>query len=115
MATKHDQGKPRFELIPATALAEVAKVMAFGAGKYGDHNWRTGPDFFTWTRLSGALLRHTFAWMRGEDLDPETGLSHMAHAACNALFLLEYITVKLGKDDRNGSAVTKTLRESATT
>lgn len=96
-AIKHDQGKSRIELLPFDALEEVAQVMTFGATKYGDRNWELG---FKWTRLIGSTLRHLFAWSRGEDKDPESGLNHMAHAACNVLFLLTFVVRGVGDDDR---------------
>jgi len=53
-----------------------------------------------WTRLVGASLRHIFAWIAGEEKDPESGISHIAHATCNLVFLLEYILTSTGEDDR---------------
>lgn len=97
---KYDAGKPRMELLPFEALEAVARVMAFGAVKYGDHNWRGG---MAWTRLLGAALRHLGAWARGEKADPESGESHLAHAACCILFLLTYEIAKLGADDRHST------------
>jgi hypothetical protein len=94
---KHDDGKPRMGLLPTGPLREIAKVMTFGADKYGDHNWRGG---FKWSRLTDAALRHLTAWNDGEDKDPESGLSHLAHVACCVLFLLEHEQKKLGNDDR---------------
>lgn len=97
--TKFDADKPRPELLPATALLEVVKVLTKGAEKYDDNNWREGEGSST-QRYLGALMRHVFAYSQGEDKDPETGLSHMAHAACNALFLLEAEIFGLWNDDR---------------
>ena len=97
VATKFDQQKARMELVPGDALEEIAKVLAFGAKKYGDNNWRAGMG---WTRFVGACLRHTYSWLRGEDKDPETGLSHLAHAGCCILFLLNYELNGIGEDDR---------------
>jgi hypothetical protein len=99
MSTKYDHGKARMELLPAAALTQVALVMEFGGRKYGDENWRS--PGFKWKRLIGATLRHVYAFIGGEDKDPETGLSHLAHAACCVLFLLEHQTVGLGEDDRH--------------
>lgn len=104
--TKFDAGKLRLELLPAESLEEIAKVLAFGAIKYSDHNWRNG---MKWSRLLGALLRHTFAFMRGEDKDPETGLSHLAHAGCCILFLLSYEKFKPELDDRFKTEVTSSV------
>ena len=94
---KWDGGKVRVDLLSPYALEQIAKVMTFGATKYGDNNWREG---IAWSRLIGALLRHTFAFMRGEDSDPETGLSHLAHAGCCIMFLLESLVTHPELDDR---------------
>lgn len=94
---KFDEEKPRLELISAIATIKKARVMAFGANKYGVGNWRKG---LLWSRIIGALLRHTFAYMSGEDYDLETGESHMAHAACCVDFLLEYESTRREFDDR---------------
>lgn len=94
---KFDAGKPRMELLPRKALEEVAKVLGFGAEKYDAHNWRGG---FDWSRLYGSILRHVYASLDGEDLDPESGIDHMAHAACGVMFLLEHKLAGMGTDDR---------------
>ena len=89
--------KPRLELLPFGALTDIADVLTFGARKYGADNWRRGAS---WSRYFAACLRHLFAWWRGEGNDPETGLSHLAHAGCCILFLIEYEREGLGEDDR---------------
>lgn len=99
---KQDSGKPRMSLVPPIALAEVAKVMTFGAQKYGPHNWEYGME---WSRLLDAALRHLNAFNRNEDLDLESGLSHLAHAACEVLMLLEYTQKRRGLDDRTNEPV----------
>jgi hypothetical protein len=97
VATKHDTEKPRLELLSSIALIEIAKVLTCGAKKYKEHNWRLG---FKWSRLLGASLRHILAFVGGEDKDPETGLSHLAHAGCCILFLLEHEVTHKALDDR---------------
>lgn len=82
---KYDTGKPRMDLLPAAALEEIAKVLAFGAQKYDSWNWARG---IAYSRLAGAALRHLFARMRGEVNDPESGLPHLAHVGCCVLFLI---------------------------
>lgn len=95
---KYDSGKPRMELLPTIALEEVAKVLTFGANKYGAWNWAGG---IVYSRLIGAALRHIFAWIRGENLDPESGLSHLAHAACCILMIIHFIKADRAQlDDR---------------
>lgn len=86
---KYDEGKIGVHLLPPGALLEIAKVLDFGARKYAAWNWSKG---LLYTRLYAALLRHLWAWFRGEDSDPETGLSHLAHAGCCVLFLLHYVS-----------------------
>lgn len=94
---KHDGRKPPMALLPGSALLEISKVLGFGATKYDEWNWKGG---FKWTRVASAVLRHIFAWLGGEDKDTETGLSHLAHAACGLLFLLDFEVNKSGEDDR---------------
>ena len=94
---KHDAGKLPLDLLPFDALDSVAAVLAHGAAKYEARNWELG---MRWGRLFGAALRHLFAWGRGERLDPESGLPHLAHAACCVLFLLAYELRGVGQDDR---------------
>lgn len=94
---KHDQDKPMMALLTPEFLEETAKVLTFGAAKYEKYNWAKG---MSWSRPFGALMRHAWAWWGGEDKDPETGLSHLAHCACNLLFLLHYEKFKKGEDDR---------------
>lgn len=83
---KHDQAKPRFSLIPHTALWQVVEVLEFGAGKYGADNWRNVPN--ARERYFNACHRHLSLWWAGEMVDDESGLSHLAHAACCLLFLM---------------------------
>jgi hypothetical protein len=82
---KLDTEKVRVDLLPIGALIEVAKVLTFGASKYGPDNWQHVKPR---RRYYGAALRHLFARGRGEKTDPESGLPHLAHAACCIMFLL---------------------------
>ena len=84
---KFDSIKPRAYLLPPKALLEVSKVLTIGAEKYNEENWRKLDNLQN--RYTGAALRHLFAHMDGEELDPETNLSHLAHALCCLLFKLE--------------------------
>lgn len=94
---KHDSAKPPIHLVPNPLITEVAKVLAFGARKYSPHQWREGTD---WSRIYSATMRHLLAWNSGETNDPESGLNHLAHAASNIAFLLEYSESNTGTDDR---------------
>lgn len=101
-AVKHDDGKTDWSLVPFEALEGMADVLTFGAKKYASWNWTDGGGF-SYSRVLRSCLRHIFAFMRGEDNDPESGLSHISHAQCNLLFLAYYIRdkKKFNKDDRN--------------
>lgn len=70
--------------IPWEALEELGKVFAFGAQKYEDYNMRKG---YPWSLSFDALQRHLWAFWSGEDLDPESGLPHIAHVTWHALTL----------------------------
>lgn len=90
-------GKVRLDLLPFDALTEVAKAYEHGNLKYEEWNWLLGAK---WSRYIAATLRHLFAWALGEDKDPDSGLSHLAHAGASVLILLTYERRGLGEDDR---------------
>lgn len=94
---KFDGGKPRMELLPTAPMMEIAKVLTFGAEKYDAHNWRGGLEQ---SRLIGAAYRHLSAYNEGEDIDPESGLPHLAHLGCCVMFMLEQHLKGTGIDDR---------------
>lgn len=94
---KDDALKPRHDLIAPELPDYVARVLTFGAEKYGERNWEKG---MKWHRPFAALMRHIWAWWSGECYDPETGLPHLAHAACCVMFLLAYEERNIGEDDR---------------
>lgn len=94
---KYDVGKVRMELLPPELLSGTATILTFGAEKYSDRNWEEG---MKWSRVFGALMRHMWAWWGGEDNDPETGHSHLWHAACCIAFLMAYEQRQIGEDDR---------------
>ena len=83
---KFDGDKPDYTLVPWDGMEEVVKVLDFGAKKYERDNWRYVPNGKL--RYMAAAFRHLAAYMMGQPNDPETGLSHLAHAGCCVLFLL---------------------------
>lgn len=95
---KHDSDKLRYDLVPPEALEEIVKGLTFGAAKYTDRNWEKGINY---GRVYGAMMRHMQAFWRGEDVDHESGLSHLSHAGCCLFFLLTYDRREMvGFDDR---------------
>lgn len=86
---KHDHGKPELYLLPPRATVEIGKVLTFGAKKYSPNNWHHVGKAERIPRYGSALLRHVFAYLAGEKVDPETGLHHLAHAGCCLMFILD--------------------------
>jgi hypothetical protein len=97
---KYDEGKIRMDLLDPYAIEQLAQVLTFGAKKYAAWNWANG---IAYSRIAAALLRHVFAFLRGEDRDPETGLPHIAHAMCCCMFILGLSVRKPESDDRHGT------------
>ena len=87
IGVKFDTTKDRWDLLPIKATELEIKVLTHGAKKYAPENWRYVPD--AKNRYYAALLRHIIAWRKGEILDPESKLPHLAHAKCCLSFLLE--------------------------
>lgn len=81
---KFDSNKNRLDLVPVETVEAVAEVLTYGAKKYSANNWQNVEQ----DRYYAALLRHLFAWRRGETRDPESGFLHLQHVATNAIFLL---------------------------
>jgi hypothetical protein len=98
---KYDQGKERFDLIPARPLFDLADVFTYGAVKYEDRNWEKG---ISYSRIFAAIMRHLWKWWKGENIDHESILPHLAHAAWGCFVLLEYERTHREKDDRQLSA-----------
>jgi hypothetical protein len=73
-------------LLPPVALEQIAWVMGLGASKYGDWNFIEA-DVCASTYI-GALLRHWSEFAKGVDIDPESGLPHLAHVAANCAIVL---------------------------
>lgn len=96
---KFDEGKLLFTCLSrglAGPLKAVAAVLTYGAQKYAADSWQGVPE--AQRRYEDALERHLNAWRLGQSCDDESGLHHLAHAACNVLFLLWF--EMQGKDER---------------
>jgi len=96
------QKQARFGGADARALLEEAKVYGFGEEKYARFNYLKG---YRWSLSIDALFRHLFAFMDGEDRDPESGLLHTAHVTWHARTLSSFLLRALGTDDRYKPAV----------
>lgn len=83
-ALRFNEGKAQWSLVDFDSLKPMVQVLEFGAEKYDRHNWKKG---LTTSSITESLLRHIFALMNGEEADPESGISHVGHIQCNAMFL----------------------------
>lgn len=95
---RFNQGKTRHELVPPFAQEQYAKVLTFGANKYGDGNWKKG---MPWKEVIASMKRHMNALETGQDFDPESGLLHSAQIMTNAAFLTEFYKIFPQGDDRD--------------
>ena len=96
-AVKHDNGKPELHFLSREMVEAVAEVRSFGAKKYSPNGWKAG---FKYSRSISAALRHIMAFNSGEDNDPESGLSHLAHAICCLEHLIHDVKYRPENDDR---------------
>lgn len=95
---KNDLGKPMMNLLPFESLESVAMILNHGAKTYGKNTWQKVEN--AKERYEAALLRHLTAHKKGEKTDKESGLSHLAHMACNALFML-WLEIQESKGENN--------------
>lgn len=103
-----DSGKIVLDQCPVGITAAVASVFMVNSkkygGKYDNNNWRLGMD---WSKVLNPLKRHIARWESGEELDAESGMPHLYHAAANIAILIEYAkTYKEGDDRYKQEAVT---------
>lgn len=94
---KFNKDKAPLHMIPEDALLGMAYAFAYGAQKYGTHNYRKGIPL---SELTDSLRRHTLAFLKGEELDSESNLPHTWHMLANAA-MIEYVRIyKPSFDDR---------------
>lgn len=93
---KQITGKRRMAVLPWLAIDEVVKVCEHGTDKYGAHNYRNAEGRVAYWE---AMQRHMLAWLRGEDIDPDSGHKHLAHVVAGGLMLLSNEQEGV-KDDR---------------
>ncbi len=102
--------KPPLRLVPPPALVKIAMVMGLGAKKYGPYNWREKK--VRYTVYLEAALRHIYSALDGEEIDPESGQPHTAHAAaCMAILLDAQATGNLIDDRPPAGCAAKLIAE----
>jgi len=86
---KETDGKLNLTLVPRKIILAIAKVREYGNKKYGTanpDNWKANPR----QQYNEAAFRHFIDYLDdNESLDPESGLPHLHHLACNIAFLIE--------------------------
>lgn len=101
--------KAAMSTVSAPVLAEVGVSMMEGARKYGRHNYRDsgvlGSVYYD------ATFRHLFQWWEGEDIDPDSGLSHVTKAITSLIILRDAMIAGNFVDDRPPKAPEGWLRE----
>ena len=97
-AAHFSSSKSGVDQIPSEVLMEWGDVFTYGEKKYARDNWLKGTD---WHEFYGSALRHLYRFWAGEDVDPETGINHLAHALWNVAAIRAYQMRGLGQDDRH--------------
>lgn len=98
--TKHDAGKPALALIPPHAEWEVAKAFTYGRNEYGQYNYLEGLDV---VRTLSAVKRHINKFLRGQNIDTDSGAHHLGCACAGLMMIMENLVVNGDKvDDRFG-------------
>jgi hypothetical protein len=96
-ALRYNQGKLEWSLVDFDSLEGLVRVLEYGKNKYARDNWKLGMPV---TQVTESLMRHLFAFAKGEDVDPESGCRHISHVLCNAMFLEYILREKQHYDDR---------------
>lgn len=99
-ALRYNSGKLQWSLLDFESLEGLVRVLEYGAKKYSRNNWKKGMPV---TQVSESLMRHLFAFLNGEDIDPESGCRHISHVMCNAMFIEYILREKPHYDDRENS------------
>jgi hypothetical protein len=90
--------KTQFHLVPPRVIKEVAEALTEGANKYGAYNFREAG--VTYSTYYSSTWRHLEAWFEGEDIDPESGLSHVTKAIGGLIVLRDSMLEGNSRDDR---------------
>lgn len=104
--------KPPLGLIPSPGMVHMALAMALGAEKYGPYNWRH--NAVSSMVYVNAAERHLRSWLDGEDVDPESGASHLGHVMACCAILLDAQTIGSLVDTRPPAAPTAELLKAFT-
>jgi hypothetical protein len=90
-ALRYNQGKVEWSLVDYKSLEPMVRVLEYGVKKYARNNWKKGMPA---TQIIESMLRHTYKLLEGELVDPESGVEHVGHIQCNAMFLAYVLNEK---------------------
>lgn len=93
-ALRYNEGKLPWHLVDFRALEPMVRVLAYGAKKYSADNWKKGLSL---TEIRDSFIRHMKEWNSGQEIDPESGESHIGHMMCNLLFYAYFTEVDSSK------------------
>lgn len=96
-AKKFDSNKIDLSFVSINMKKAVAEALQYGAEKYGRDNYHAG---LSSNRLIGALERHLELWKNKEEVDSESGLSHLSHMAATLQMIVDSIALGSLQDDR---------------
>lgn len=102
-ALRYNQGKLSWSMVDFDSLEGLVRVLEYGAKKYSKNNWKKGMPV---TQVTESLMRHLFAFLNGENIDPESGCRHISHVMCNTMFLEYILREKPHFDDRENQDTT---------
>jgi uncharacterized protein YuzB (UPF0349 family) len=83
-ALRYNQGKVQWSLVDYKSIEPMVRVLEYGCLKYSKNNWKKGMPV---SQIIESMLRHTYKLLEGELVDPESGIEHVGHIQCNAMFL----------------------------
>ena len=83
-ALRYNEGKVQWSLVDYKSLEPMVRVLEYGCRKYSKNNWKKGMPA---SQIIESMLRHTYKLLEGELVDPESGIEHVGHIQCNAMFL----------------------------
>lgn len=92
----YQDGKLRWDLLPLEEIEDIVKLYTAGSIKYGDNNWQNLENGYQ--RYKAAMLRHLLEYEKGNKVDDETKVNHLAAVAWNAIAMLYLDKHGKGKD-----------------
>lgn len=94
-ALRFNNNKPKWSLVHYASLVPMIRALEYGANKYTPDNWKKGGRPLK--EPLECLQRHLAALMDGEEIDAESGCTHIGLLMCNAMFFAYFTQTEEGK------------------